>query len=101
MKLKKGDKVKIMTGKDGGKEGSVEKILAEAKKIVVTGLNLYKRSLKPKAAGQKGSIVTFSRPISVANVALICPKCKKVTRVGYKLTLKKKTRICKKCQEEI
>lgn len=109
MKLKKGDKVKIMTGKDGGKEGAIEKVFSDdgsprsggAGKVVVAGLNVYKRHMKPKADGQKGSIVEFNRPMQVASVALICPKCKEITRVGYKLTAKEKVRICRKCEQEI
>lgn len=101
MKLKKGDKVKITSGKDHGKEGTVEKILSDLKKVTITGLNLYKKNLKPRAAGQKGSTVTLARPMSVSNVALVCPRCKKITRIGYKLTAKEKVRICKKCNEEI
>jgi len=101
MKLKKGDKVKIMVGKDRGKEAAVEKTWAKVGKVAVAGVNMYKRHSKPRAEGQKGSIVEFSRPLPVANVALICPKCKEVTRVGYKLTAKEKVRICRKCDQEI
>lgn len=105
MKLKKGDKVKIMTGKDSGKEGAIEKVFSEDGKVVVAGLNVYKRHMKPRSDGQKGSIVEFNRPMQVASVALICPKCKEITRVGYKLTAKSasggKVRICRKCEQEI
>lgn len=101
MKLKKGDKVKIMAGKDHGKEGAVEKVFLKEGKIVVAGVNIYKRHLKPRGAGQKGSIVEINKPMPASKVALICPKCKKITRVGYKMTKSEKVRICKKCDEEI
>ncbi len=101
MKLKKGDKVKITAGKDLGKEGVVEKIWPKDNRVTVAGVNVFKRHLKPRGDGQKGGIVDFVRPLPVANVALICPKCKQVTRVGYKLTEKEKVRICRKCGQEI
>ena len=99
MKLKKGDKIKVMVGKDKGKEGVVEATLDG--KLAVAGVNMYKRHSKPKAAGQKGGIVDFSRPLPVSNVSLICPKCKQTTRVGFKITAKEKVRICRKCDQEI
>lgn len=101
MKLKKGDLVKIMAGKDRGKTGMVEKVFAEANKVAIAGVNMYKRHTKPRAEGQKGGIMDFARPITTANVALVCPKCKQVTRVGYKITVKEKIRVCRKCGEEI
>ena len=101
MKLKKGDKVKIMVGKDRGKEGSVDLVWPKEGLVTVGGVNLYKRHVKPQGEGQKGSIKEFVRPLLVSKVALICPKCKQVTRVGFKLTAKEKVRICRKCQQEI
>lgn len=99
MKIRKGDKVRVMVGKDRGKEGTVERVLGA--KIVVAGVNIYKRHQKGRGEGQKGQIIEIIRPLPIANVALICPKCKQVTRVGYRLTEKGKLRICRKCQQEI
>ena len=90
-----------MAGKDRGKQGAVEKVFAQTGKVAVAGVNVYKRHTKPRSEGQKGGIVEFVRPIGVANVALVCPKCKQITRVGYKLTAKEKVRICRKCEQEI
>lgn len=101
MKLKKGDKVKITAGKDKGKEGAIEKVWQATNKVSIAGMNLYKRHLKPRAEGQKGQIVEQARPLPVSNVALICPKCKKETKVGYKLVKDGKVRICRKCDNEI
>ncbi len=101
MKLKKGDKVKITAGKDKGKEGSVEKVWLKENKVTILGVNLYKRHLKPRAEGQKGEIKELPRPLSVSNVSLICPKCKKETRIGYKIVKDGKVRICRKCEAEI
>ncbi len=101
MKLKKGDKVKVMVGKDQGKEGSVERVFLGTARVLVGGVNMYKRHTKPRAEGQKGGIQEFFRPLLESNVALICPKCKQPTRIGYKLTAKEKVRICRKCDQEI
>lgn len=101
MKLKKGDKIKVMTGKDRGKEGAIEKVWLKENKVTVAGTNLFKRHLKPRGQGQKGGIVDIARPLSVSKIGLVCPKCKQVTRIGYKLTAKEKVRICRKCDQEI
>ncbi|MBI3380032.1 50S ribosomal protein L24 [Candidatus Gottesmanbacteria bacterium] len=98
MKLLKGDEVIITTGKDKGKKGKIEKILHKQGKIVLPGLNIYKRHLKKRDEKNPGGIVEFSRPVPVGNVAIICPKCAKPTRIGYKLTGDKKVRICRKCK---
>jgi len=101
MKLQKGDTVNIVRGKDSGKTGKVEKVFSKEAKVLVEGVNQYKRHVKARMAGQKSEIVTLTKPLPVANVMLLCPKCKKLTRVGYKMLKEDKVRICKKCQAEI
>lgn len=101
MKLKKGDQIKVMVGKDRGKTGAVEKVFSDRNRVAVAGVNVYKRHTKPRAEGQRGGIIDFVRPITAANVALICPKCKQITRIGYKVTAKEKIRICRKCGQEL
>lgn len=101
MKLKKGDKIKVMVGKDSGKEGTVEKVWPKLAKVTVPGLNMFKRHLKARSEGQKSGIVDVVRPLPVSNIALICPKCKQITRIGYKITAKEKMRVCRKCDQEI
>lgn len=101
MKLKKGDKVIVTAGKDKGKEGAVEKTWPKDNRVTITGVNMGKRHSKPRAQGQKGGIIDFVRPLPTSNVALICPKCKKPTRVGYKFVKDGKVRICRKCNQEI
>jgi len=101
MKLIKGDLVKIVVGKDKGKTGKVEKILTKEAKVLVEGVNQYKRHMKARQQGQKSEIITITKPLSVANVALICPKCKEQTRIGYVISKETKQRICKKCSAEI
>lgn len=101
MKIKKGDKVIVTVGKDRGKQGAVEHVWLKTDKVTVAGVNMGKRHSKPRAQGQKGGIIDFVRPLTVSNVALICPKCKYPTRVGYKLIKDNKVRICRKCNQEI
>jgi len=99
MKIKRGDTVLMITGKDKGRKGKVTKALPRENKIIVEGLNIVKKHVKPKREGEKGKIVEVSRPVDVSNAKLICPKCKNPTRVGYKIVNKKKYRLCKKCNE--
>ena len=101
MKLKKGDTVKVVKGKDGGKSGKVEKIFSKEGKVLIEGVNQYKRHVKAKMPGQKSEIITLTKPLSVANVLLVCPHCKKPARVGYKMLKEDKVRICKKCVGEV
>ncbi|MBI5127584.1 50S ribosomal protein L24 [Candidatus Roizmanbacteria bacterium] len=101
MKIKKGDKIRVMVGKDKGREGVVEKTYKKSKKILVQGTNLYKRHLKKNEQQPQGGIVDVPRPIDLSKVALICPKCGKAARVGFKVEKNKKYRVCKKCDSKI
>lgn len=101
MKIKKGDFVYIIKGKDRGKSGKIASVQTKKNTVIIQGLNQYKKTVKPKREGEKGQIILVSRPISAANVQLICPKCGKRTRVGYKIEGQKKNRYCKKCQSVI
>lgn len=101
MKLKSGDQVSIVRGKDNGKKGTVQKVFTKEAKVVVEGINQYKRHLKSRVPGQKSEIITLTKPLALANVQLICPKCKKITRVGYKVLKDEKVRVCKKCSAEL
>lgn len=100
MKIKKGDKVKILLGKDRNKEGKVMMVLAKEKKVFIEGVNLYKRHVK-KMGDIEGGIIDMPKPLNISNVALICPSCNKVTRVGYLINANTKVRVCKKCKKEI
>jgi len=93
LKIKKGDTVQIMLGKDKGKKGTVEKVLASEGMVVVEGVNQVKRHLKSRTQGQKSEIVTLTKPIAIAKVSLIDGKKKKPTRVGFKIEKGKKVRI--------
>lgn len=100
MKIKKGDKVKVLLGKDRGKEGVVEKVLGKKGRVFVERVNLYKRHVR-KVQNMEGGIIEIPKSLDISNVALICPNCKKVTRVGYKIMGNEKMRMCKKCGKEI
>ncbi len=99
MKIKKGDLVLIITGKDKGKKGKILESFPLEKKIIVENINIKKKTVKAKKAGQKGQIVELPVAFNASNVKLICPKCSKAVRVGYLLKEKDKKRICRKCKQ--
>jgi large subunit ribosomal protein L24 len=101
MKLKKGDTIQIMTGKDRGRSGKIEKVLVSENRVLVPGLNQYKKHRKSQGEGKPGEIVTMSRPFDISKVAMICTKCKQVTRIGYRYDGKKKVRVCRKCEADL
>lgn len=98
MKLKKGDKVKVIAGRDTGREGSIERIYEKTNRIVIPDINKFKKNVKKSEKMPQGGIIEVPRPLDVSKVALICPKCGKTTRVGYEVKKGKKNRICKKCK---
>jgi len=100
VKFKVGDTVKITAGKDKGREGKIEKILPSESKVLIPGVNLYKKHVKGYG-DVKGGIYDIPRALDFGKIALVCPKCKKLTRVGFKFAGEEKVRICKKCGKEI
>jgi large subunit ribosomal protein L24 len=124
MKIKKGDTVLIISGKDRGRKGKVLEAFPKESRILIEGMNLRKKHQRPKKSGEKGQIVEMPGPMDVSNVKLVCPGCGKATRVGYKSKIelpkeakakkrtnsssptklssqKSKIRICKKCRKEV
>ncbi len=100
MKIKKGDNVLVVSGKDRGKKGKVTHCLHAENKVIVEGVNLVVRHTRPKRQGEKGQKVEIATPLDVSNLRLICPKCGKPARVGLKvLEDKTKKRVCKKCKQ--
>jgi large subunit ribosomal protein L24 len=98
MKIIKGDTVKVLLGKDKGRDGVVIRSIPSKSQLVVKGLNLFKKHIKA-TQNQKGGIIEKERALLVSKVALICPECKKTARVGYKIDKSGvKSRFCKKCQ---
>jgi len=101
MRIRKGDQIQIIAGKDKGKTGKVLRVIPGNLRIVAEGLNLIKKHVKPKKGGEKGQRVEVPASINISNVMLVCPKCGKLTRVGFKVSKDDKLRICKKCKSEI
>lgn len=100
MKLKTGDEVQILQGKDKGKKGKIEKILTKNNQVLVTGVNMYKKHVK-KAGKKPGGIVDIMKPLNVSKVVLICPKCNLSTKSVFVFHNEKKARVCKKCKQQI
>ena len=98
MKLKKGDNVKILSGKDRGKTGTVLKAFPDEDRIQIEGLNVFKKRSKPRKQGEKGQVVAVSRPLAASKVMIICPNCKSPTRMGGRVEGSRKVRYCKKCK---
>jgi large subunit ribosomal protein L24 len=101
MKLKKGDNVLVTSGKDRGRTGKILDVFPSVRKIVVEGMNIHKKHTRARRQGQKGQRIEVPAPFDSSNVKIICPKCTKAVRVGYKTTPEKKYRVCTKCGEEI
>lgn len=98
MRLKNGDQIIVRAGKDKGRKGRIEKVFPRKGLVLVPGINVYKRHLKPQGEKKPGGIVDLALPLPVSRVSLLCPKCNQATRVGWLITKDKKERICKKCQ---
>lgn len=109
MNIRKGDKVKIMAGKDKGKTGKVLQVFPKENRASIEGLNLLIKHMRPRRQGEKGQRIEFPAPINLSNIMLICQSCDRPTRVGYKymevmkndVKQNKKVRVCKKCQQVI
>ena len=101
MKLKKGDTVLIISGKDKGKKGKILRVLPSDKRIMVEGVFIMKKHVRPRRQGEKGQRLEIPGYIDASNAKLVCPKCGKAVRTGYRIMDDKKYRICKKCNQEI
>ncbi len=101
MNIKKGDKVKVLTGKDKGKESVVLRALPAQQRVVVEKVNVVKKALRPTQQNPQGGISSIEAPIHVSNVALVCPSCKQATRIGVSRDNGTKVRSCKKCGKAI
>jgi len=97
MRIKKGDTVQVLSGNDKGKTGEVLEVIPKDSKVVVKGVNVRKKHIKPRRQGEEGGIIPVECAINSSKVNVVCPKCGKSTRVEYKVENDKKVRICKKC----
>lgn len=101
MKIKKGDTVIVTAGRDRGRQGKVEKVFLKERKVLIPGVNMYKRHLKRRDEKNPGGIVELPRPMDIGKVALICSSCGKQTRIGYLVSKNEKLRVCRKCGKKI
>jgi large subunit ribosomal protein L24 len=102
IRIKKDDKVKVLTGKDKGKIGKVLKVVKKTNRIVVENINIVKVHQRPSQANPQGGIVEKPMPMDVSNLMLMCNSCVKPTRIGIKqLEDGKRVRVCKKCNNQI
>jgi large subunit ribosomal protein L24 len=97
MKIKKGDNVLVIAGKDRGRKGKVIRALPKDDKVVVEGMFMRKKHVRARKAGEKGQVIDMPGAFSVSSVKIVCDKCGKAVRVGYKVEDGKKMRTCKKC----
>ncbi len=98
MKIKKGDKVQVISGNDKGRTGKVVRVLPRENKVVVKGINVVKKHVKPsEVEGQEGGILKIEKPIYASKLMVVCPQCREPTRIGYQIKADKKQRVCKKC----
>ncbi len=101
MKIKKGDNVKILSGNDKDKTGEVLEVIPKKNKIVVKGVNVRKKHVKPRKQGDEGGIISVECPIDSSKANIVCAKCGKATKIGYQEEKGEKVRICKKCGEKL
>ena len=100
MKLKKGDRVKVIAGKDLGKDGVIMRVLPDKNKVIVEGVNIAKKHQRPTRATMQGGIIDKDMPIHVSNVAIVCSTCGP-TRIGYRFEGTEKIRVCRKCGKDL
>lgn len=97
--IKKDDNIEVLAGKDKGKRGTVVRVIRKTDRVVVSGVNIVKKAVKPRSEQEQGGIVEVESPIHISNVGIVCKKCGKPVRIGYKLDGDKRLRVCRKCGE--
>ncbi|MFC1632894.1 50S ribosomal protein L24 [Patescibacteria group bacterium] len=101
LNIKNNDTVKVIAGKDNGKQGKVLQVFPEENMVVVDGANKVYRHIRPQKGGETGQRIEVNGPINLSNVQLVCSQCNKPTRVGFQEKEGKKERVCKKCKAVI
>jgi large subunit ribosomal protein L24 len=111
LKIKKGDSVQVLTGKDAGKRGTVQRVLPAERRILVEKVNMIKRHTKPRPAPRRsgsqqiipGGVIEREAPLQISNVAIVCPACGEPSRIGYRINEKdgNKVRVCRNCDKDI
>ena len=100
MKLRKGDRVRVIAGKDLGKEGEITRVITSTERVIVDGVNIAKRHQRAQGATMQGGIIDKDMPIHISNVAIVCGSCGNATRVGYRFEGTDKVRVCRKCGKD-
>jgi large subunit ribosomal protein L24 len=101
MRLKKGDRVRVLSGKDLGREGEITRVLPERNMVIIDGINVSKKHQRSTSATMQGGIIDKDMPVHASNVAIVCPACGP-SRVGYRVDDDgAKTRVCKKCGRDL
>jgi large subunit ribosomal protein L24 len=101
MKIRKGDKIRVIAGKDKDREGVVDRVYTKSNKVLIPKINIYKKHIKKNEKMPQGGVVEIPRPIDVSKLMLVCRKCGKTTRISYIVEKNKKFRVCKKCKSKI
>lgn len=101
LRIKTGDTVRVLRGRDRGKSGKIMAVMPKEGRVLVEGINLIFKHVRPKRAGEKGQRVHVAAPTRVSNIQLVCPNCKKGTRVGRRREGDKSVRFCKQCEAVI
>ena len=101
MKIKKGDTVQVLSGNDKCKKGEVLEVMPKTQTVVVKGVNVRKKHIKPRKPGEEGGIIPLECAVLASKVNVVCPKCGKATRIGYSEEKGEKVRVCKKCGAKI
>jgi large subunit ribosomal protein L24 len=100
VKIRKGDTVQVIAGKDKGKRGTIVRVNTKKDAVIVSGVNIVKKTMKRRSQQEQGGIAEVEAPLNISNVAIVCKKCGP-TRVGYKIDGDKKIRVCRKCGETL
>ena len=100
-KIRKDDTVEVIAGKDKGKRGTVVSVISKKDAVIVSGVNIVKKAMKKRSQQDQGGIVEIEAPLNISNVGVVCKKCGRPVKVGYKLNGDKKVRVCRKCGETL
>jgi large subunit ribosomal protein L24 len=101
MKIRKGDRVRVIAGKDLGREGEVTRVVVDRDRVIVDGVNVAKRHQRAQGATMQGGIIDKEMPLHVSNVAIVCGSCNSTTRIGYRFDGDTKIRVCRKCGKDL
>lgn len=100
-KIRKDDTVEVIAGKDKGKRGTVVRVITKKDAVIVSGVNIVKKAMKKRSQQDQGGIVEIEATLNISNVGIVCKKCGRPVKAGYKLNGDKKVRVCRKCGETL